>query len=796
MYKINTVLKKPGIVRPSYFTTQSGNVFSRHGNASKIHRAGHRLMSTASNNGKNSIIGYSAAAGVLFGTTVTLAARYSDSFRDSIEDTIPYTKQAFQYLIPKDDAASVIKEVETLLPFQSLPTDIEIHDGKRKEDHLVVNIMDTPTPSSIDLELGKEEPKGLSDPLNESVSEASSNELPSETTGDDETIHDLEKEALEAIVETAIEIIEDVIPGAEIVLEFAEEIADLPKVSEKIEEIEESIITTIEEKVAELAEDISAFIDAPLSLETTTESHSSTILSNGQLNTVLTVAYENLRIILDDTVTTKTSAAGMLHGYLNQFGQALLISNDDPAYKSVWDAAATLEHNVMDSVALVKAKEAEAKLQMDKLLELIKDVREFGTNEVADRAESLITIAAESLNWGENELVIAKDKLDFLHEFQKRVEGSPEKLKVYLNEFTPDLIKLLQLEKFVEAKNLSNEDALLMLSLKRPEIIYDEVKRREEEMKKEFELSLEEQKNNLLNQAEKSLKNAMELLELNKDDEMKGKIEELILFHANHLQEELNTQADAHAITLETELANHEAELTLRHQADLGEKIDALKEEHNYNVSKNLLSLSGIEAKIGEVIHLTSQQQHNQNLWFAVETLNSVLSNVSVNGRTEGLSPALSDVKQLTKDDEVLTAIIDSIPRGAADMGVIPEDILVQRFNSVKQACMRVAAVKDGSVLSYAFSYIKSFFVLTRFFLNVNAEVDVNTIGPYEILEKADYYIKNGDLVQAAKFMSLLNGVPRKLCADWLNEVLLLLETKQSLSLLLAYSGSFIANGE
>lgn len=801
MYKINSVLNKPGIVRSTCFTPNNTiNALSKHGSS----RNAGRLMST--NGKKPSSIGPSAiiaVGGVLVGTT--LVSKYNDDFRSSLEETVPYTKEAFNYLIPRKTAPIIGGEDISFLAPPLLPSDGEIlDDDTRKADHLVVNIMDTPTPSSIDLELGKEKESsqvagetpddvlGPEEVPAENLLDAESHLSEDRPTHGHDIVEDIGEKVIDAAIDFVAEVIEDSVPGGETIVEIIEDIAELPTVAEKLEELEETLIESIEEMAIELGEDFAGFIETPLSFENKAEEVAAPSIEH--LNTVLSVAHENLKIILDDTVTTKTSAAGMLHGYLTQFGQALLISKDDPAYKSVWEACEGLEHNVRESVELVKAKEAEAKLQMGKLQELIQDVRELGPNVIADKTESLISVSAENLNWGENQMKSANQKLKFLHDFQKRVDGSVEKLKVYLDGFTPDLIKLLQLEKFVEEQDLSNEDALLMLSLKRPELIYEEVQKKEEELKKEFELSLEKQKTDILKQAEQHLNNALEFLEMNKDAETKQKLEDLMEFHANHLQEELTALAEAHDVKLVTEIEKHGSELKAKHEREMTEKIDIMTEEHNFNVSKNESSISGIKSKISEVVDLNLQQHHSQNLWFAVQTLSSLLSNASENGRTQSLSTTLKDVKEMTKEDEVFSAIIDSIPQGAAESGVIPEDILVQRFSAVKRSCMRVATVKDGSVLSYAFSYIKSFFVISSYFQqHIDAEIDITKIGPYEILEKADFYLQQGDLVQAAKFMSLLNGVPRKLCADWLNEVLLLLETKQSVNLLLGYAGSFIA---
>ena len=148
--------------------------------------------------------------------------------------------------------------------------------------------------------------------------------------------------------------------------------------------------------------------------------------------------------------------------------------------------------------------------------------------------------------------------------------------------------------------------------------------------------------------------------------------------------------------------------------------------------------------------------------------------------------------------NETLTEIVDSFPEQAVLFGVVPEKDLLQRFKRVKASCKRVAAVGDGdSLLKYVLSYVKSVFVVSRWYLTDVAEaVDVDKLTCYEILAKAEHFIEEGDLDTAAKLMSQLKGVARKLSGDWLNEVRLLLETKQTALLLQAYAASLAAGLE
>lgn len=45
-----------------------------------------------------------------------------------------------------------------------------------------------------------------------------------------------------------------------------------------------------------------------------------------------------------------------------------------------------------------------------------------------------------------------------------------------------------------------------------------------------------------------------------------------------------------------------------------------------------------------------------------------------------------------------------------------------------------------------------------------------------------------GNLVQTLKYMNLLQGAPRKVATQWMNETRLLLETQQAVNVLLSHA--------
>lgn len=795
MYRYNCLLGKTSkaILSSRYYSVPKTNTRRLQEVSCCIRSKGRngRLLSTISRaSGRNRLyLGCAVAMCPLAVGSVTLISKYNDGFREVVEE-IPGFKYIFRYALPpKMDGASlghVLTTTHAEEEVQAEHAEQIPHVEKKDDDFVVINVLDAPSPSQIDFELGKEHTvkeedeiiKTENDLLVTEEEEVQAQEIIEETANDlpvlteevqvqeveGESIH---KEHISLSVEKGGASLIDVEVGQKLESEIVGS------------EILESSVTPTEVK-DEIPDELSK-------------------INIQQQIQILTAAYENLKIILDDTITTKTSAAGMLHGYITQFGQALLVPRGNLTYESIWDAISVLEHSVHESIDLVRAKETEVNSQVKNLKELICNIREYELSDIADKTEKLIVSSNESLYWVESEIELLTNKLNILLGFQRQLEGSPEKLQKYLNAFIPDFIKLLN-SKEVDIQNLCNEDALLLLTLRRTELVYAEVQEKEAELNIQFEATLKKEGENIRKEATEHLNTVIEKLEADKNNELNEKVNDLERLHKHHLQKELEIQYEAHQQEICDANAKLESELTAQLKTELESMLDEQEGRHYHEIMNNLSYLRGIESKISDVLDVDMRSKKNQHLWAAVLALNIALNDISENGRTKELIPEISDILQCKDNDNILSTILSTVPKYAVSSGVIPENTLIQHFNDIKPVCMRVAMVKDegASVFAYAFSYIKSLFVFSRFYQrHVLDEVDLESLGPYEILEKADYYIQQGDLEQAAKFISQLKGVPKKLCTNWLKEVRLLLETKQSMDLLMAYViGSLIAGFE
>jgi len=316
-------------------------------------------------------------------------------------------------------------------------------------------------------------------------------------------------------------------------------------------------------------------------------------------------------------------------------------------------------------------------------------------------------------------------------------------------------------------------------------------KKKNAEKKRQFETILEEEKGKVRQESSQHLDYTVDKFNADKNNEVNEKLEGLEKSHKQLLLEELSRHYLTYKQELHDACMNLESELSTQYGTEMELRLNDEQDKHHTVVNNNLSCLIEVESKMTHFLNCTEEAIKKMQLWAAVHALNTSINHISDNGRTQILRPQILNVLQCNPNDKILVTIVATLPKCAIDFGVIPEHVLRQRFYDTKHVCKKAGSVRDElSLFSYAFSYIKSYFVIPWFYKRgYEDEIDVGNVSSYELLEKADYYIQQGDLEQAAKFMNQLKGVPQKLASDWIKEVILLLETKQSANLLMAYAG-------
>lgn len=738
--------------------------------------------STSSGSGGSSlyISATIATIGALLGGTTTYAG-YDNEFRKGIEDALPFSKAIFQTIhgeIQEKKSLLPIEEKDLSIPFEPLVEDYPDSESKplfsdtfgtpqqADDKNIAVNTLDTQSISMIDLDISN-------------ISSADKNKTEDQQEVATEVIEDTEVKTTE-VAETISSDTES------FVIVDKSEVSEAPTVDSQ-----EALATEI--PVSPPAEE--DFTISPIEDEKPLSSEEiatlSTLVDQAALEVLVSTSADNIKFLTEQSTALQNEAASALRNYMKVFASALSVSKDDPTYEETLKSVSEIEHSAQEKFDIAKQKEIFLKAEMESLNNLVATVRKSGDSEVADAAEISLNKCTEEIKTGLSEIDVVQQDFDFLLDYQTFTATAPQALQLELNSFAVDLLKLLE-EKKVDLAGLSRDQAVLALALKRRELLEQMLEENKAMDLKQVEEMHEKQKVELQQLAEETLTLELRRLESEKNLEQELKIKGVEESYEREMLSQLKRQASAHNEHLSDELASQATDLNTKHQTELDSKLTEQRNIYEGELEKNVACINGIQSKVGDVVDIERRQKRAQEVWIASQALNSTLYVPAMNGRTRTLMPEMISVLQLGERNETLTEIVNSIPEEAALFGVIPEKHLINRFKHVKRECKKVAMVSEGDSLGmYALSYIKSLFVFSRWYLrNAEGEIDLDELSSYEILSKAEYFTQQGDLETAAKFMSQLKGVPRKLCGDWLNEVRLFLETKQTALLLQAYAAS------
>lgn len=231
-----------------------------------------------------------------------------------------------------------------------------------------------------------------------------------------------------------------------------------------------------------------------------------------------------------------------------------------------------------------------------------------------------------------------------------------------------------------------------------------------------------------------------------------------------------------------------------------------------------------------ERANLELQANNAKQLWLAVQTINELLStrmqdlNTDPAATSENLIGALTTsvrtnlhkIQESAKDNEFIQKIVTTTIKlldateSSGKVEIWSEPDLKERFYRLKELCNRVALIDDrgGSLFKYAVSYVQSFFIVHQKVRpqpvlasasdeekreaheNFIKQIDVGQLNTFSILDYTEYFVENGNLVMVLKLMQQLKGEPLRVARDWINDALLLVEIKQTSTLLNAYISS------
>ncbi|XP_059490682.1 MICOS complex subunit Mic60-like [Neocloeon triangulifer] len=336
-------------------------------------------------------------------------------------------------------------------------------------------------------------------------------------------------------------------------------------------------------------------------------------------------------------------------------------------------------------------------------------------------------------------------------------------------------------------------------------------------------LHYKEQLNKQSKQDERAL---IDTLKAAGEEGVEERVQEHLKVKEEELRRQLNEEYHAQIIQVRDE-AERRAQSQLRQQAMI------MTDDKNAALLSQRSAFSReLSDRIGHMV-----QQHTQQIGSAVEALHKADKNIKkreeavLHGakllaisrscdnlmRSLGINPYptkdwthqrrgidghVRDVKKVFEGqkDDFVEATLKMLPEKGVKIGVLTEPALKARFNDVERVARKVSMIhRDDQVplTWYLLSFLRSTVLLQPHSsikpseLN-NDPTDLSTLDNNALLDRARYFVDQGDLLQAARYANLLRGPCRHVVSGWLDETTTLLEVKNVAQTLAAYASLLV----
>ncbi|XP_065371968.1 MICOS complex subunit Mic60 [Calliphora vicina] len=482
---------------------------------------------------------------------------------------------------------------------------------------------------------------------------------------------------------------------------------------------------------------------------------------NNDVRRIVDVAVENVDTSLWTSLRNKTNARDSSVGTAEQLAREAL----DKIEKCEIALAKAAKPDNHDQILAVRAK-------IKKLVDHINNVKDelYKNKDIASMSEKYWRNVEKARNYFVDEIESIFPGLNLA---EQKLKLSQEDLDLFI---THAYSHVLALQKELERLQTDGE-----LRLKRA---IDALRgdSDSEAVKAQLEYLLEAEKRKL------AVENQKKIFQIRADAE-------------KQLRQQLKQQAEAHVDHLKDAVSSKENEMKRNFSKELEDKLASEKANYKLQLAAMLGKMRGMDAALQARAESERSAHQAQALWAACQALWATVrtGEPGEHWKTK-LRPLKNEIKAIAKvseGDELVTVVIQNLPREAQDRGVFPEDALRERFLNVERVARKLALVPEqgASLPKYFLSYLQSVFILkqddpiSQDELQ-NKKFDYSKLDTYDILNRARYFVDRGDLVMALRYMNLLQGAPRKIASDWLKETRLLLETQQAANTLMAHAAA------
>jgi mitofilin len=257
-------------------------------------------------------------------------------------------------------------------------------------------------------------------------------------------------------------------------------------------------------------------------------------------------------------------------------------------------------------------------------------------------------------------------------------------------------------------------------------------------------------------------------------EEYESEREKLSQSYQTKLKTELDVARKVAEQRTRNSLIEQEIELQRRFAKSVRDRIEEERNGRLARLDELSDSVSDLEKLTGQWNKVIDSNLATQHLHVALE---SVRHAISKHDHPTPFVNELAALKEISNNNELVSAAVASIPPTAYQRGVPSSAHLIDRFRRVASEVRKAALLpEDAGIASHAASAVLSRFMFNKQGAGMPEGDDVEAV-----LSRTQVFLEEGDVDGAAREMNSLGGWAGVLSKDWVAECRRVLETKQAI---------------
>ncbi|XP_045780373.1 MICOS complex subunit Mic60-like [Maniola jurtina] len=263
----------------------------------------------------------------------------------------------------------------------------------------------------------------------------------------------------------------------------------------------------------------------------------------------------------------------------------------------------------------------------------------------------------------------------------------------------------------------------------------------------------------------------------------------------NILKDSLRKQLERHQDTLEKRLVEKEKEATRKLDKLVAERVAYEKNQFAIELKEMAMKLALIQDKLKACLKIERETRRSQDLWVAGASLLAATKKgdpyVNVDKELRAIERASGD------GDKLVTTVLQAIPRSVREQGLVPESVLKDRYHQMEDIALKVALVEQegASFPVYILSWLQSALLFMKLSGIPQKEIDnppkeppYKELDTFELLQRARFWMERGNLSNAIRYISALEGASRAAALSWHDAARSHVETRQAAEAILAHA--------